>query len=345
MCATVVAIAAIQPAAAVAADRFAVPPSGRTEMVFAWTNPTDAANAVSSTCMDAGWMIVSNSGNQVVCEVPMGMWQSALTQMLLGNRYSTTPRSFARFSMSQIGEHTRAQAMYWAETQMAFGQVQQHQYSDGDTHNNLSDFLAAAGAQYPVGTTFPHYAYLGIDAVERTETVRVGRRNLNGIRAAGLVPDGPAVRLGLQEGDLIVRVNNRTFRDVAGFFDRMSDARVGAPLTLVVIRGDQEMTLTGTAEGRPSIRLLVAPDERGEYASLLEAQMRRHLSEEPSSPSEVAEAPLGGDEAAPDAVADARRRLEEAQAALAAAEAASRQAEASMDEADAEEADHAAEPK
>ena len=107
-------------------EKEAVTPSGRAEMVFAYTPIAEAVTAVGSKCMDRGWMITQQTNNQVVCEIPLGMWQSALTQMMIGNSYSSPPKSFVRVSLAQTGDHTRVQTQAWAETQMAFGQMQHH---------------------------------------------------------------------------------------------------------------------------------------------------------------------------------------------------------------------------
>lgn len=252
---TTVSVAA--PAAVV--EKAVTTPSGRAEMVFGYTTLTDAVTAVQSECMDKGWMVVSQTGNQVVCEVPMGVWQSALTQMMIGNSYSTTPKQFARFSLAQTGEHTRVQTQVWAETQMAFGQMQQHQYTDDGTYDNMLGFMTSAGAQLPVGSTFTGAAYLGIDG-ENT-TIPNGRRTAYAHRLKTVIERAPGYRMGLRSGDLVTKINNRALRDEAAFVTALDRQRVGRPMTITVVRDGVEQVLTGNAEGRPAITMLVRPGD------------------------------------------------------------------------------------
>lgn len=245
------------PAAALEKD--AVTPSGRAEMVFAYTPLTDAVTAIGSKCMDRGWMITQQTANQVVCEIPLGFWQSALTQFMIGNQYSSDPKSFVRVSLAQTGEHTRVQTQVWAETQMAFGQTQHHQYQDDGTYNNMLGFLAEAGAQLPVGTTFNSTAYLGVDG--ENATWQDGRRNRYGRRVTEVLPNTFGQAVGIQVGDVIGKINNRTMNDETGFGTLLGRQRVGANMTLTVIREGQPVTISGVARGRPTITALLRPSD------------------------------------------------------------------------------------
>jgi membrane-associated protease RseP (regulator of RpoE activity) len=251
------ALCAAEPANALEKD--AVTPSGRAEMVFAFTPIADAVTAVGSKCMDRGWMVTQQTNNQVVCEIPLGMWQSALTQLMIGNRYSSDPKSFVRVSLAQTGEHTRVQTQVWAETQMAFGQMQHHQYQDDGTYNNMLGFLAEAGAQLPVGTTFNSTAYLGVDG-ENT-TWQDGRRTRYGRRVTEVLPNTFGQSVGIQVGDIIGKINNRTMNDEAGFGTLLGRQRVGASMTVTLIRDGQPVTISGTARGRPTITALLRPTD------------------------------------------------------------------------------------
>tara|TARA_R110000787_G_scaffold47687_7_gene115370 strand:- start:5828 stop:6886 length:1059 start_codon:yes stop_codon:yes gene_type:complete len=255
--AAAVALCAAQPTAA--REKEAVTPSGRAEMVFAYTLVGDAVTAIGSKCMDRGWMITQQTNNQVVCEIPLGMWQSALTQMMIGNSYSSPPKSFVRVSFAQTGDHTRAQTQVWAETQMAFGQMQHHQYQDDGTYNNMLGFLAEAGAQLPVGTTFNSTAYLGVDG--ENATWQDGRRNRYGRQVTEVLPNTFGESVGLRIGDIIGKVNNRTMNDEAGFGTLLGRQRVGANMTLTVIREGQPVTIAGVARGRPTITALLRPSD------------------------------------------------------------------------------------
>lgn len=240
-----------------AREKEATTPSGRPEMVFGYTALSDAVAQVQSKCMDKGWMVSSQTNNQVVCEIPMGIFQAALTQMLVGNKYSTTPKMFTRFSLGQVGEHTRVQTQTWAETQMAFGQMQQQAYNDDGTYNNMLGFLAESGAQFPIGTTFTSRAYLAIRGEDATWMN--GRRSAFGHRLTQVTVNGPAHRMGARQGDIVAKINNRTFRDEEGLGSLLNRQRVGEAISLTVIRDGEEVALQGVAEGRPTTTVLVDP--------------------------------------------------------------------------------------
>jgi len=64
-----------------------------------------------------------------------------------------------------------------------------------------------------------------------------------------LQPDMPAVKMGLRPGDTIVRVDGTQIKSGAQLVDTIH-AATGKRLTLVVRRGDQTLTLTGTPVSR-----------------------------------------------------------------------------------------------
>jgi hypothetical protein len=305
-------------------EKDATTPSGRAEMMFAYTTAPDALTAVQSTCMDLGWMVTSQSANQVVCEVPMGMMQSAFTQLLIGNSYSTTPRQFARFSMVQVGDHTRVQTQVWAETQMAFGQMQQHQYTDDGTYNNMLNFLGQAGAQFPLGTTFTARPYLGINGVDATW--QNGRRAQYGHRLQTVVERAPGYQWGMRSGDILIKVNNRTFRDNAGLDNLLNRQRIGQPMTLTVLRDGAEVEVSGLAQGRPQITSYVRPQDVPEGSTAVALQVTvAALGDVDSALATMAPTPPAASPPAETDIERMRREAAEAQARLAAAEAAAAQ--------------------
>lgn len=300
-------------------------------MVFGYTTLNDAVAQVQSKCMDKGWMVSSQTTNQVVCEIPMGIFQAALTQMLVGNSYSTTPEMFTRFSLAQVGDHTRVQTQTWAETQMAFGQMQQQAYSDDGTYNNMLGFLAESGAQFPVGTTFTSRAYLGVEGDDATWMN--GRRSAYGYRIKNMIVGAPGSGLGLHDGDVVTEINGRGLRNTEAFTAALDRQRVGQAITITIQRDGQEMTLTGVAKGRPTITQIirntdVPPDLTPTGAQIAVAtfggvdQMYERYTA--THPGYIRPAPVVmAQAAAPETeIERMRREAAEAQARLAAAEAA-----------------------
>jgi PDZ domain len=241
----VVACATLFTSPALAAGRTAVTPSGQPEGVFANTTLGDAGGKLASVCMDSGFQVTNQTPNQITCEVPLNGFKSAFTQMLIGNSYSTTPRSYVRISLAQIGGNVRIQAHAWVETQMAFGQMRQHQYSDDTTFNNLIDFLLRTGAELPHGTYFTG-TYVGFHASPAT-------RDANAFDITKVVPSGPADKAGLLVGDRLVSVNGKAFKNWADFQKKLSTVRLGANYPLIVQRDGREVTLTVLQQTRPTV--------------------------------------------------------------------------------------------
>ena len=99
--------------------------------------------------MDRGHIVVDSTVNQVQCQIEMGVLQSALTQALIGNSYSTTPQQLVRFVIIPVGADTRVQAQMWVQTQMAFGQMQTQELNGAQQFNSVQSFLMSIGGSAP----------------------------------------------------------------------------------------------------------------------------------------------------------------------------------------------------
>lgn len=239
----VMAIACISEAAA---ERRVITPSGQPDVTFPSATLEQASGQIVSLCMNRGWQVVSQTTNQVVCEIPQNFGTTLVQQLLLGNSYSTTPRTFTRVSLAQVGANVRAQAAAWAETQMAFGQVRQHQYTDDATMDNLTMMLATAGGELPAGTRFTG-TYLGIEGTAQVQ----GRTATLPVRH--VYANSTAAEAGLQVGDVITKLRNRTFQNEEEFTGRLNRIRNGERFPLTVRRNGQELTLNLVSRARPSV--------------------------------------------------------------------------------------------
>lgn len=212
---------------AIGSNREVITPSGLPEVIFPATPSADVASKVASHCMDAGWQVTSQQNNQIVCEVPMNAMRSVLTQALIGNSYSTTPRQFVKVNIAQIGDHSRAQAMAWVETQMVFGQMRQQPFTDDNTFNNLIGFLTAAGGELPPGSQFPGI-YIGFGGQAESDG--------KGVSAVVLLvtPGTPGEEAGLLTGDRIMKVNGSTFKSMEDFTKKLSKLSVGLRYPLLI---------------------------------------------------------------------------------------------------------------
>ena len=233
------------PFASVANELYALTPSGLPETMFAGEAP-DVVSRISSRCMDVQWTVASSTNNEVVCESPLSTGQSIMGQMLLGNSYSTPPRRFFRFNVSEIEGVSRVQASGWMETQMAFGQVKRVAFSGPEFHNNVMGFMSGAGGKFPVGTTFPNHAVMGV----------VGQGAQNGkygaYRVAEVTPNSAAARAGIQAGDLITQVAGRKFKNDADYLENLAKATKSPTYQVEVLREGKSIALTLEREYRPT---------------------------------------------------------------------------------------------
>jgi hypothetical protein len=229
-------------APAFAADRFFQTPSGQPEVTFKDTSLGDAASRVANNCMNAGWMIASQGTNQVVCEIRMDLMRSALTQVLIGNSYSTAPRTFVRVSMAQIGTDVRAQANAWVETQMAFGQMRQQPYEDTNTFNRLMAFLTSAG-----GNLTPGSQRMGVFVGFGGQPEGTGDKAI--IKVRMITSGSPAEKAGLRVGDTILKVNRKSVNNMNDFIEKVSKVSYGTMYPLLIVRDGAEQTLM--LEARP----------------------------------------------------------------------------------------------
>jgi hypothetical protein len=233
------------PLLAIAGEFFAVTPSGTPEMLFSGKAP-EVVGQLSSKCMDSQWKVISASGNEVVCEAPLSMGQSIMGQMLLGNSYSTPPRRFFRFNVVEIEGVSRVQASGWMETQMPFGQMKRVDFSGADFHNNVMGFMGAAGGKFPVGTTFPNHAVMGIQAD------RIQQGKLLVLLVKEVTPNSPAFRAGLQTGDVINRIAGQKFKNDQEYLEATAKAAKSSTYKVNVLRSDKTLELTVDRDFRPT---------------------------------------------------------------------------------------------
>ncbi|MGQ5314590.1 PDZ domain-containing protein [Xanthomonas arboricola pv. corylina] len=235
----------VLPFSAAGSQLFAVTPSGTPEAVFAGKAPA-AASRLSSKCMDVQWTVVSSSDTEVVCESPLSTGQSIMGQMLLGNSYSTPPRRFFRFNVSELSGLSRVQVSGWMETQMAFGQMQRAPFSGADFHNSVMSFLISAGGSFPAGTTFPNHAVLGV-----LGRVVPGGRNAI-YEVAEVTPGAAADRAGLKAGDTITSVAGKKFKTDSDFLDCLAKATKAPTYPLDVTRNGSALAVTVERDYRPA---------------------------------------------------------------------------------------------
>ncbi|MFY0186137.1 PDZ domain-containing protein [Stenotrophomonas rhizophila] len=235
----------VLPFSAAGSQLFAVTPSGTPEAVFS-SKASVAVSRLSSKCMDVQWTVVSSSNTEVVCESPLSTGQSIMGQMLLGNSYSTPPRRFFRFNVSELSGFSRVQVSGWMETQMAFGQIQRAPFSGADFHNSIMNFLISAGGAFPAGTTFPNHTVLGVFG----KVIPRGRSAV--YEVAEVTPGGAADRAGLKARDVITSVAGKKFKTDSDFLDSLAKATKAPTYPIDVTRDGSALSLTVEREYRPT---------------------------------------------------------------------------------------------
>lgn len=232
-----VATLLVSASSAALADKFyAVTPSGAAESIYAASGSTVSAT-IARKCMDLHWTVTSSSSTEVVCEAPMNFGQSLLGTLLMGNSYSTPPRRFYKFSVSEIQGLTRVQATGWMELQMAFGQMRRTEFVGPQFQNDVDIFLLAAGGQYPIGTTFPNHARLGITGKFGT----AGKQKV--YEVTSVEPGAPAQAAGLIPGDKILKIAGKGIKEDVLLGDGIEKAAQASTYTVAILRDDKPLSL------------------------------------------------------------------------------------------------------
>ncbi len=115
--------------------------SGRPEITVRNSTLEAVQGEIFSLCNRRAASIRSSSANEVVCAKQMDGGSAIMTQLLIGNSYSTTPVAVARFTIWKAGHDVRVSAYQWAETQMAFGQVRTVELNSPEAFNALQRYL------------------------------------------------------------------------------------------------------------------------------------------------------------------------------------------------------------
>jgi serine protease Do len=98
------------------------------------------------------------------------------------------------------------------------------------------------------------YGWLGINIQDVTADLAQAFQlpDAQGVIVARVIPDSPAQKGGVQDGDVILRFNGEPVKDVRDLLKRMSQIRVGEKVTLRVIRDGKERDLKVEVGERPS---------------------------------------------------------------------------------------------
>ena len=112
---------------------------------------------------------------------------------------------------------------------------------------------ATSVADQIIATGKASHAYMGVGTQPVTPDLQqqYGLSRSSGLLIAEVAPNSPAAAAGLQQGDIIVKVNGEEIADSAGLAALIRDMRPGDKVELVVDRNGAEQTVTVTLAERP----------------------------------------------------------------------------------------------
>ena len=99
-------------------------------------------------------------------------------------------------------------------------------------------------------------AFLGVEIVSVDSVIaeQLGLPSKTGVLVNSVVPNSPAQKAGLERGDVVVALNNRTTKDVDRFRDVMAELKPGDTVRIVFMRsGKKDLTYAELVEA-PALR-------------------------------------------------------------------------------------------
>lgn len=151
----------------------------------------------------------------------------------LGQAGKTGRPNFYRIQLEERCAGSRILASGWEELPGFCGGTNERAFDDPLFHNALVDLMVEAGGRLPPGTRFPNHAMIGADSVART-------RPEPSLEVTEVEPDSPAMRAGLQAGDLVTRIANRRTRTLEDLNRSLVEAASAANFEIRFLREGRE---------------------------------------------------------------------------------------------------------
>ena len=114
--------------------------------------------------------------------------------------------------------------------------------------------IGSASVSHPLqGQTLRRKANLGVQLAPVDEALAKenGLKEPRGFIIQGIIPNSTAANVGVQENDILWKVNDVDIITGADFQNPAVQKREGDPISVTVMRKGKEKNLTGTAVGKP----------------------------------------------------------------------------------------------
>lgn len=157
--------------------------------------------ALIRTLQGRGFKLTSDSTSLMSFSKPVEGMRGPLSQLLLGNAYSTPPQLEAHFSLAKTGDHIQVAGNVEVSTEMPGGQVKRQDLTGNERMNQdltgiLSDVNLAVAALSPTAVNLPPRS-IGIALKSHPQ----------GAEIVGVASAGPAAHAGFLQGDILTHVN------------------------------------------------------------------------------------------------------------------------------------------
>lgn len=219
-------------------------PSGKPEAIFE-TQDVDSVKSLLVNRMTSSGYSVQNDSKRLLSFTKQMQGMAGVTaQALIGNSYSTTPLAEIAYNFAELDSRIRVVANMSISTQMALGQVKRQDMS-GPWFNEIQRLLLDVKFQFESKASESEIKEI---KAQNSGVIGIGHNGAGEI--VQLVADGPAAKAGLRLKDRILKVDGSPLAAPALERAKQLSGTPGSKVTLVILRGSQEMTFEITRSTR-----------------------------------------------------------------------------------------------
>lgn len=182
-----------------ASPKIATTQSGRPEVVIHTKNIDTIKSALISAFVNVGYVLGNDSQYRLTLTRQTSGMEAVGAQLAIGNQYSTTPVKTIGFTFANVSDGIRVIADMSMSTQMAFGQVNQADCSQGSAwFNEIQTMLEVLKGKLERGG--PPKARLGVHFTE-----------LSAGTVKSTIPNTAAEKAGITKGCRLLSLNGKPY--------------------------------------------------------------------------------------------------------------------------------------